>query len=129
MTHRVPADLRERAGAAVEGEQRRFEVLRAYGIAPRTLDRWLDTHGRGEVPGDRTRSGRPRKIAPAAYPALAAQVAARDDTRLAARCDRWTAKQGVPVSPTTMGRVLATLDLPLCPPSHHDAQSASEPKC
>src|SRR5262249_22867750 len=44
MKHRIPADLRERAVAAVEGGQRRPESVRAYGIAPRTWERWLATH-------------------------------------------------------------------------------------
>ena len=113
MKHRVPADLRERAVAAVVGGQRRAEVVRAYGIAPRTLERWLAIHRRGEALADRPRAGRPPKIGPAAYAALRAQVTAHADATLAAHCDRWAREQGGRVSPTTMGRVLATLDQPL----------------
>jgi len=113
MKHRVRADLRERAVAAVEGGQRRAEVGRAYGIAPRTLERWLATHRRGASLADRPRAGRPPKIGPSAYATLRAQVVAHADATLAAHCDRWAGEQGVRVSRTTMGRVLAKLDQPL----------------
>ena len=113
MKHRVRADLRERAVAAVEGGQRRAEVVRAYGIAPRTLERWLATHRRGASLADRPRAGRPPKIGAAAYATLRAQVVAHADATLAAHCDRWAGEQGVRVSRTTMGRVLANLDQPL----------------
>lgn len=113
MTHRVPADLRERAVAAVVGGQRRAEVVRAYGIAPRTLERWLALHRRGASLADRPRAGRPPKIGPAAYATLQTQVAAHADATLAAHCERWAGEQGVRVSRTTMGRLLAKLDQPL----------------
>ena len=113
MKHRVPADLRERAVAAVEGGQRRAEVERAYAIAPRTLERWLAKHRHGESLADRPRAGRPPKIAPSAHTALQAQVATHPDATLAAHCDRWAQEHGVRVSPTTMGRLLAQLALPL----------------
>ncbi|MDQ3695283.1 MAG: helix-turn-helix domain-containing protein [Chloroflexota bacterium] len=113
MKHRVPADLRERAVAAVDAGQRRAEVVRAYGIDPRTLERWLARARRGEALADRPRSGRPPKIAPAAYPALRQQIAQQADATLEAHCQRWTTRTGVRVSPTTMGRLLATLGLPL----------------
>lgn len=113
MRHRVPADLRERAVAAVAGGQRRAEVVRAYGIAPRTLERWLAKHRAGEALADRPRRGRPPKIAPSAYAAVQAQVAAEADATLARHCDRWEREHGVRVSRTTMGRLLAKLDVPL----------------
>jgi transposase len=113
MQHRVPADLRERAVAAVVGGQRRAEIVRAYGIDRRTLERWVAKQRRGEALADRARSGRPPKIAPQGYAALVAQVAAHPAATLAAHCDRFAATAGVRVSPTTMGRVLAKLDLPL----------------
>lgn len=113
MKHRVPADLRERAVAAVEAGQRRGEVVRAYGVDPRTVERWLARARRGEALADRPRAGRPPKIAPAAYGALRAQVASAPDATLAAHCARWEQDHGVRVSPTTMGRLLARLGLPL----------------
>lgn len=113
MKPRVPADFRERAVAVVEGGQHRAEVARAYGIALRTLERWVAKHRRGEALADRPRGGRPPKIAPHAYPALQAQVAADHDATLAGHCDRWEREHGVRLSPTTMGRLLAKLDLPL----------------
>jgi len=113
MKHRVPADLRERAVAAVVGGQRRAEVVRAYGIDARTLERWLAKQRRGDSLADRPRAGRTPKIAPCAHAALEAQVAAQPDATLAGHCARWEREQGVRVSPTTMGRLLAKLDLPL----------------
>src|SRR5262245_34951140 len=112
MQQRVPADLRERAVAAVHAGQRRAEVVRAYGIDPRTLERWLAAHRRGDSLADRPRSGRPPKIAAGTYAALEAQVAAHPDATLAAHCQRWEDEHGVRVSRTTMGRLLAKLDLP-----------------
>lgn len=112
MKHRIPVDLRERAVAAVEGGQRRAEVVRAYGIDPRTVERWLARHRRGEPLADRPRAGRPAKIAAAAAAALEAQVAAHPDATLAAHCERGAEAHGVRVSPTTMGRLLAKLGLP-----------------
>jgi transposase len=113
MKPRVPADFRERAGAAVEGGQRRVEVARAYGIALRTLERWIAKHRRGEALADRPRGGRPPKIAPRAYAVLRAQVAADHDATLAGHCARWEREHGGRLSPTTMGRRLAKLALPL----------------
>jgi transposase len=113
MKHHVPADLRERAVAAVLGGQRRAEVVRAYGIDRRTLERWLAKHRRGAALADRPRGGRPPKIARGTYTALQAQVAAHPDATLAAHCEHWQREHGVRVSPTTMGRLLAKLDLPL----------------
>jgi transposase len=113
MRHRVPADLRERAVAAVEGGQRRAEVVRAYGIAPRTLERWLAKHRAGEALADRPRRGRPPKIAPSAYAQLQTHVAGEADATLAKHCDWWEREQGVRVSRTTMGRLLVKLDWPL----------------
>lgn len=113
MKHRIPADLRERAVAAVVAGQRRAEVARAYGIHPRTLERWVAKHHRGESLADRPRSGRPPKLAPGAYGALAAPVAAHPDATLTAHCQRWAEQHGVRLSPTTMGRLLARLGLPL----------------
>jgi transposase len=113
MKHRVPADLRERAVAAVHAGQRRAEVVRAYGIDPRTLERWVGRSHRGESLADRPRAGRPPKIMPSAYGALRAQVAAHPDATLAAQCAIWAREQGVQVSPSTLSRLLATLGLPL----------------
>jgi transposase len=113
MKPRVPAVFRERAVAAVEGGQRRAEVVRAYGIAPRTLERWLAKHRAGEALADRPRSGRPPKVAPSAYAELQAHVAGEADATLARHCEWWAREHGVRVSRTTMGRLLAKLDWPL----------------
>jgi transposase len=87
--------------------------VRAYSIAPRTLERWLGRARRGDALADRSRAGRPPKIAAALYPALRAQVAAHADATLEWHCARWERDHGVRVSATTMGRLLAKLDLPL----------------
>ncbi len=41
MAARTPADLRERAVAAVETGMARPEVARAFGVSPRSVERWL----------------------------------------------------------------------------------------
>jgi len=87
--------------------------VRAYGIAPRTLERWLAKHRAGEALADRPRRGRPPKIAPSAYAQLQTHVAGEADATLAKHCDWWEREQGVRVSRTTMGRLLVKLDWPL----------------
>ena len=58
-------------------------------------------------------SGRSRAIATEQEPALTAQVAATPDATLAEHCPAWLDTHGVALSPTTMGRTLARLGLPL----------------
>jgi len=111
MKPRVPAGLRERAVAAVDAGMARPEVARAYGIAQRTLERWLARARRGEPLADRPRPGRPPKVAPAQRPALAAQVAAAPDATLDEHRAAWAAATGGAVGRSTMARELARLDL------------------
>jgi len=113
MKRHVPADLRERAAAAVAAGQARSGVARADGIAPRTVERWLARVRRGESLADRPRAGRPPRVAPGQRPVLAAQVAAAPDATLAEHCATWAAATGVRLGRSTMGRELARLDLTL----------------
>jgi transposase len=110
---RNPADLRERAVAAVDAGMARSEVARAYGVHPRTLERWVARARRGEPLADRPRSGRPPKIAPGQRVVLAAQVAAAPDATLAEHCERWARGTGTRVGRSTMARELARLGLTL----------------
>lgn len=108
---RVPADLRERAVAAVDAGMARPEVARAFGVHLRTLERWLARARRGDPLADRPRSGRPPAIAPDRGPALAAQVAAHPDATLAQHGALWAAATGTRVSRSTVGRALVRLGL------------------
>ena len=110
---RNPADLRERAVAAVDAGVPRPEVARAYCIAPRTLERWLARARRGEPLADRPRSGRPPKLDPARHPELRALARERPDATLAEHAERLAAATGVRLSPSRVGRLLAKLGLPL----------------
>jgi len=113
MGTRNPADLRELAVAAVDAGVLRSEVVRAYRIAPRTLERWFARHRTGEGVTDRPRSGRPPKLAPDQYPYLRALVAQRPDATLVAHVERLAATTGVHLSPSHLGRLLRRLGLTL----------------
>ena len=111
MAVRTPADLRERAVAAVHAGTARPEVARAYGVSVRSIERWLGRAGRGEPLADRPRPGRPPKVDPAQRAALAAQAAARPDATLAQHCAAWAAATGARLGPSTMAREPARLGL------------------
>lgn len=111
MGTRTPADLRERAVAAVGSGMARPEVARAYAVSLRSLERWLARAGRGEPLADRPRPGRPPRLRPGQRPALAAQVAARPDATLAEHCAAWEGATGARLSRSAMGRELARLGL------------------
>ncbi len=113
MGTRNPADLRERAVAAVDAGVPRPEIVRAYRIAPRTLERWLARRRAGLGLADRPRSGRPPKLAPARHPQLRALALEHPDATLAEHADRLAAATGVRLSPSRVGRLLAQLGLPL----------------
>jgi len=111
MASRTPADLRERAVAAVDAGLARPEVARAYRVSLRSVERWLAKARRGEPLADRPRPGRPPKVAPAQRPALAAQAAAHPDATLTGHCALWADATGTRLGTSTMARELARLDL------------------
>ena len=111
MATRNPADLRERAVAAVDAGMARSEGARAFDVHLRTVERWVARARRGGALGDRPRSGRPPGVAPEQRPALAAQVAAEPDATLDRHCAAWMAATGTRVSRSAMGRELARLGL------------------
>ena len=113
MGTRNPADLRERAVAAVGAGAPRAEVARAFRIAPRTLERWLGRRRAGRGLADRPRSGRPPKLDPARHRELRALALERPDATLAEHAGRLAAATGVRLSPSRVGRRLAKLGLPL----------------
>jgi len=109
MATRTPADLRERAVAAVDAGMARSEVARAFGVHLRSLERWLARARRGDALADRPRSGRPPGVAPEQRPALAAQIAADPDATLDRHRAAWAAAGGARVSRSAMGREVARL--------------------
>ncbi len=113
MGTRHSVDLRERAVAAVDAGVPRSEIVRAYRIAPRTLERWLARHRAGEALTDRPRSGRPPKLAPDRYPDLRALVARQPDATLAEHVDRLAVTTGIQLSPSHLGRLVRRLGLTL----------------
>ena len=113
MATPCPADLRERAVAAVHAGMPRSEVAFAYGVDPRTLERWLARHRSGESLADRPRSGRPPKLPAAQHADLRVLVEERPDATLAEHADALADRTGVRLSRSRVGRLLAALDLPL----------------
>lgn len=111
MAARTPADLRERAVAAVGSGMARPEVARAYRVSPRSLERWLARARRGESLADRPRPGRPPKVVPEQRPALAAQAAAHPDATLAEHRALWEGATGARLGVSTLARELARLGL------------------
>ena len=111
MAARTPADLRERAVAAVGTGMARPEVARAFGVSLRSLERWLAKAGRGEPLADRPRSGRPPKLGPALRPVLLGLARERPDATLAEHADRLAGATGVRLSPSRVGRLLAGMGL------------------
>lgn len=113
MALRNPADLRERAVAAVDAGMARPEVACAYGVHLRTLERWLARNRRGEPLADRPRSGRPPKLEPARRAELGALAMERPDATLAEHADRLAERTGIRLSRSRIGRLLAELGLSL----------------
>jgi len=111
MAVRTPADLRERAVAAVHAGMARPEVARAYGVSLRSIERWVARGRRGEGLADRPRPGRPPKVSLAQRPALAAQAAAHPDATLARHRALWEAATGARLGLSTVARELRRLGL------------------
>ncbi len=99
-------DLRERVVAAVDAGVPRPEVARLFQVSVATIKRYLQRRRAtgGLVPGRST--GRTPSIAPAQYPALAAQVAAHPDDTLAQHAATWRAEHGAAVSAWAVDRAL-----------------------
>lgn len=107
-------DLRERSLRALTSGLPATEVARLFDVSVSSLSRW---QRRQRTTGDLTpgrATGRPRKIDGPQEPLLVAQVAAQPDATRAEHCARWATQSAtVLVSPSTMGRTLQRLGLPL----------------
>jgi len=110
---RPSTDLRERLVAACDAGLSHAEAATWFGVSERTVTRWHRLRRETGSLAPRRPTGRPPKIAPATYPALAAQVSAQPDATLRAHCAAWFATHGVVVSPATMSRLLAKLGFSL----------------
>jgi transposase len=106
-------DLRERLLGAVDAGLPPGEAARLFGVGASTIKRWRRRRRETGSLAPTPKPGRPPRIAPAQWPALAAQVAAHPDATLAAHCDRWAQAHGVRVSEATMSRLRRRLGLPL----------------
>lgn len=113
MPRAYSLDLRERLLQARDAGLAPVAIERTFGISTRTQRRWVPQHAQSGSVAPRTSPGRPLTIGPDDHPALRAQVAAHPDATLAEHCDQWAADTGVRVSPATMCRLLARLELPL----------------
>ena len=107
------ADTRTCVLRALDAGMSPAVATRTFGVSERTLRRWRQDRRETGQTAPRPRGGRARAIPPAAEAALRAQVAAMPDATLAEHSGQWAATQGVHVSPSTMCRAIARLDLPL----------------
>jgi transposase len=107
------ADFRERVLRALDAGWERAEATRTLGVTDRTIRRWRQQQRETGSVAPRRRTGRRRRIAATAEPALREQVRQYPDATLAEHCARWAATQGVAVSTATMSRALTRLTLPL----------------
>jgi transposase len=102
-------DLGERIVAAIDTGRPTGEVARLFRVSVATVHRYRTLRRAvGSLAAGRS-PGRPRALAPADEPALAAQVVADPDATLADHCRRWETEHGVRLSVATMGRTLRRL--------------------
>jgi transposase len=113
MPRAYSVDLRERSLRALASGLPATEVARLFDVSVASLFRWRrQQRTTGQLtPGQSP--GRPRAVILADEPRLVAQVAATPDATLAEHCAQWAATHGTTLSPTTMGRTLQRLGLPL----------------
>src|SRR5688500_11367930 len=98
-------DLRTRIVQAVDGGMAQTVAGRTFGVSVATVKRYLHRQAAGTL-APRSSPGRRRVIAPAAEPALSAQLAAAPDATLAEHATQWATDQGVTVSITTVHRAI-----------------------
>jgi|SRR5215204_1258979 len=113
MPRAYSVDLRERSLRALASGMAATEVARLFDVSVSSLSRWRQQQRRTGTLTPGQSPGRPRAVTPTQEPALAAQVAAAPDATLAEHCAQWATAHGVTLSPTTMGRTLQRLGLPL----------------
>jgi transposase len=106
-------DLRERLLQAVASGVSMVEIERTTDVSARSISRWKHKHQAHESLEPGIPSGRPRKIAPEDEELLRVQVMATPDATLAEHCAEWATSGHATVSPSTMCRMLARLQLPL----------------
>jgi transposase len=104
------SDLRVRIVAAVEGGMSHPEAARTFSVGERTVRRYLHQWRTTGTLTAKPIPGRLPAIAPAAYPAVVAQLAAASDATLAEHCDCWEEATGVRVSTSTWCRVRQRVD-------------------
>jgi len=113
MPRAYAVDLRERSLRAWASGLPATEVARLFDVSLSSLARWRQQQRTTGALTPGQSPGRPRSITPTQEPHLVAQVTARPDATLAEHCAQWADAHGVSVSPTTMGRTLQRLGLPL----------------
>ena len=113
MAPRPSADFRERLVTAIDAGLSPGEAARLFSVDLSTVYRWRQRARRGESLAERSRSGRPPKLAPAQYPALQALVLAHADATLPEHAARLAATTGIRLSPSHLSRLVRRLGLRL----------------
>lgn len=111
MARGYSRDLRERLLHAVASGVPVVEIERTTGVSARSVFRWKHKQHVEESLEPGHASGRPRMIGPDDEDALRAQVTALPDATLAEQCAAWDASGHPSISPSTMCRALARLEL------------------
>jgi len=113
MPRASSVDLRERSLRALTSGMPVVEVARLFDVSVSSLSRWrTQQRATGDLRPGRS-PGRPRAILPTQEPDLHAQVAAHPDATLVEHCAQWATTHGGVLSPSTMGRTLQRVGLPL----------------
>ena len=113
MAVRPSAGFRERVVTALDAGLAPREAARLFGVDRRTVFRWRARYRRGESLGEKPRTGRPPKLAPARYPQLRELVLAHPDATVPEHAARVEMPTGMRLSPSPLRRILSRLGLRL----------------
>jgi len=105
-----PLELRLKVLAAVDRGISRKEVIRTFGIAMPTLERWVRLRKpTGDIGPPRPSGRKPSIAATDERSALWRQLVENDDASLKRHCELWEREQGDRISVPTMWRAVRRL--------------------
>ncbi len=99
-------DLRERVLRAVDDGKPRSEIVTMLGVSLATIKRYLKQRRESGHVRPKAIPGRPARKGAALHAALVAQLQAHPDVSLETHCQLWESEHGMPVSTSTMSRLI-----------------------